>query len=108
MIEALRVRYIEDFKPENRREQDQAWCRCYERLGKKISKRLEHCDVIWGCVFLLEKDDFEVFDNPNVTRLHNVLLSVLERDIIIPSLSFISARYRIHTNTRVAAPCARH
>ena len=87
MIEALRVRYIEDFKPENRREQDQAYADTMSDLARKYPNDLNIVTLYADALFLLEeRRGYRSLDNPNVTRLHNVLLSVLERDITHPGL----------------------
>ena len=54
MIEALRVRYIEDFKPENRREQDQAYADAMSDLARKYPNDLNIVTLYGDALFLLE------------------------------------------------------
>ena len=110
MIEALRVRYIEDFKPENRREQDQAYADAMSDLARKYPNDLNILTLYGDALFLLdERRGYRSLDNPNVTRLHNVLLSVLERDITHPGACHLLVHATESTPTpELAAPCARH
>ena len=56
-----------------------------------------------------ERRGYRSLDNPNVTRLHNVLLSVLERDITHPGACHLLVHATESTPTpELAAPCARH
>ena len=110
MIEALKVRYIEDFKPENRREQDQAYADAMSILARKYPNDLNIVTLYGDALFLLEeRRGYRSLDNPNVTRLHNVLLSVLERDITHPGACHLLVHATESTPTpELAAPCARH
>ena len=56
-----------------------------------------------------ERRGYRSLDNPNVTRLHNVLLSVLERDITHPGACHLLVHATESTPTpELAAPCARY
>ena len=109
MIRTLAVRYIEDFDPETRRVQDQAYADAMGELAAKYPDDLDIATLYGESLFLLEeRRGYRALDNPDVTRLHNVLLGVLEKDIRHPGACHLLVHATESTPTpELAAPCAR-
>lgn len=109
MIRALAVRYIEDFDPETRRIQDQAYADAMGELAAKYPDDLDIATLYGESLFLLEeRRGYRALDNPDVTRLHGVLLGVLEKDIRHPGACHLLVHATESTPTpELAAPCAR-
>jgi len=109
MIRALAVRYVEDFEPETRRIQDQAYADAMGKLSAKYPNDLDIATLYGESLFLLEeRRGYRALDNPDVTRLHGVLLSVLEKDIRHPGACHLLVHATESTPTpELAAPCAR-
>ena len=109
MIRALAVRYIEDFDPETRRIQDQAYADAMGKLAAKYPDDLDIATLYGESLFLLEeRRGYRALDNPDVTRLHGVLLGVLEKDIRHPGACHLLVHATESTPTpELAAPCAR-
>ncbi len=110
MIRALKVRYVEDFDPETRREQDQAYANAMAELSAKYPSDLDIATLYGDALFLLEeRRGYRDLEDPNVIRLHNVLLSVLEKDIRHPGACHLLVHATESTATpELAAPCARY
>lgn len=109
MIRALSVRYIEDFDPEQRRVQDQAYANEMGKLAEKYPEDLNIVTLYGDALFLLEeRRGYRDLEDPNVIRLHGVLLSVLEKDIRHPGACHLLVHATESTPTpELAAPCAR-
>ena len=109
MIRALAVRYIEDFDPETRRIQDQAYADAMGKLAAKYPDDLDIVTLYAESLFLLEeRRGYRALDNPDVTRLHGVLLGVLEKDIRHPGACHLLVHATESTPApELAAPCAR-
>lgn len=109
MIRALAVRYIEDFDPETRRVQDQAYADAMGKLAAKYPDDLDIATLYGDALFLLEeRRGYRDLNDPNVQRLHGVLLGVLERDIRHPGACHLLVHATESTPTpELAAPCAR-
>jgi len=109
MIRALAIRYVEDFDPETRRIQDQAYADAMGELSAKYPNDLDIATLYGESLFLLEeRRGYRQLDDPNVTRLHAVLLSVLEKDIRHPGACHLLVHATESTPTpELAAPCAR-
>ena len=109
MIRALTVRYIEDFDPENRRAQDQAYANAMAELANKYPDDLDLVTLYGDALFLLEeRRGYRSLQDPNVQRLHSVLLSVLEKNIRHPGACHLLVHATESTPTpELAAPCAR-
>ena len=109
MIRALAVRYVEDFEPETRRIQDQAYADAMGKLAAKYPDDLDIATLYGESLFLLEeRRGYRALDNPDVTRLHGVLLGVLEKDIRHPGACHLLVHATESTPTpELAAPCAR-
>lgn len=109
MIRALEVRYVSDFDPETRRVQDEAYAEAMAEVANKYPDDLELVTLYGDALFLLEeRRGYRSLDDPNVIRLHNVLLSVLEKDIRHPGACHLLVHATESTPTpELAAPCAR-
>jgi len=85
LIDALAVRYVEKFDPEKRSEQDRAYAAAMEKLAVRYPDDLDIVTLYADALFLLEprRGSRDVTD-PDVRRLHEVLESVLSRDVRHP------------------------
>jgi tetratricopeptide (TPR) repeat protein len=84
-IEALQSRYVEDFDPETRRDQDEAYADAMQQLAETYPDDLDAVTLYADALFLLEpRRGTRDLTAPNVQRLHRVLESVLARDITHP------------------------
>ena len=108
MIRTLQTRYIENFDPEARREQDQAYANAMETLAKSYPNDLNIATLYADALFLLEeRRGYRSLEDPNVAQLHNVLLGVLEKDIRHPGACHLLVHATESTKTpELAAPCA--
>lgn len=108
MIRTLEVRYVEDFDPETRRVQDQVYADAAGRLAVKYPDDLEINTLYGDALFLLEeRRGYRDLNDPNVIRLHAVLLGVLEKDIRHPGACHLLVHATESTPTpELAAPCA--
>ncbi len=109
MIRALAVRYVEDFDPETRRQQDEAYAQAMGELADKYPEDLDIVTLYGDALFLLEeRRGYRSLEDPNVVRLHGVLLSVLEKNIRHPGACHLLVHATESTpNPELAAPCAR-
>ena len=109
MIRALQVRYIENFEPENRRDQDQAYADSMKLLAEKYPDDLDINTLYADALFLLEeRRGYRDINDPNVVRLHQQLFSILEKDIMHPGACHLLVHAtESTTQPELAAPCAR-
>lgn len=109
MIRAMVPRYIEDFNPETRRTQDKAYSDSMLELSEKYPDDLDIGTLYADSLFLMEeRRGYRDLDDPNVIRLHNALLRVLEKDIRHPGSCHLLVHATESTATpELAAPCAR-
>jgi tetratricopeptide (TPR) repeat protein len=85
LIDALAIRYVEHFDAATRREQDRAYADGMRQLVAKYPDDLEIATLYGDALFLLEpRRGSRDVNDPNVKRLHEVLESVLARDIHHP------------------------
>jgi tetratricopeptide (TPR) repeat protein len=85
LIDAMAVRYVEHFDAEKRRDQDRAYADAMGQLMAKYPQDLEIATLYGDALFLLEpRRGSRDANAPNVKRLHEVLESVLARDIHHP------------------------
>ena len=78
-IEAIATRYVEDFDPETRRDQDAAYAEAMRKLSAAYPDDLDAVTLYGDALFLLEpRRGTRDLNDPNVQRLHGVLESVLE------------------------------
>ena len=109
-IEAITHRYVEDFDPETRREQDEAYAEAMRGLAGQYPDDLDAVTLYADALFLLEpRRGLRDLNDPNVQRLHGVLASVLDRDIRHPGACHLYIHATESTvNPGLAAACAEH
>ncbi|MCH2324676.1 MAG: hypothetical protein MK317_08275 [Pseudomonadales bacterium] len=109
MIRALENRYVENFEPETRRIQDEAYAEAMKEVAAKYPDDLDLTTLYGDALFLLEeRRGYRSLENPNVIHLHNVLLSVLDKNIRHPGACHLLIHATESTPTpELAAPCAR-
>ena len=84
-ITAMQARYVADFDPEKRREQDEAYAKAMRELAEAYPDDLDAVTLYADALFLLEpRRGTRDISDPNVKRLHGVLESVLARHIRHP------------------------
>lgn len=84
-IDALSIRYVEDFDPATRREQDEAYAEAMQKLSEQYPDDLDAMTLYGEALFLLEpRRGVRDAESPSVQRLHQVLETVLEADIRHP------------------------
>ena len=109
-IDALSTRYVEDFNPANHREQDESYAREMRRVAEDYPDDLDAMTLYGYALFLLEPREGERdLNHQNVRRLHEVLQSVLERNLRHPG----ACHLYIHATESTAEPdlasaCAEH
>ncbi len=110
MIRSLQARYIEDFDPATRRAQDEAYRDAMAELATKYADDLTIRTLYAESLFLLEeRRGYRSLEDPNVIRLHNVLLAVLEEDIRHPGACHLLVHAtESTTEPEIAAPCAHY
>ena len=109
-IEALTHRYVEDFDPETRREQDEAYAEAMREVAEQYADDLDAVTLYADALFLLEpRRGTRDLDDPNVQRLHGVLESVLDRDIRHPGACHLYIHATESTvDPGLASGCAEH
>jgi len=84
-IQAMSIRYIKDFDPEQRKAQDTAYAEAMEKVAKKYPEDLDANTLYAEALFLLEpRRGYRDLEDPNVKRLHGVLESILAVNIRHP------------------------
>jgi tetratricopeptide (TPR) repeat protein len=85
LIDAMAVRYVKQFVPAERVQQDRAYADAMKPLAERYSDDLDLVTLYADALFLLEprRGTRDVKD-PNVQRLHAVLEQVLSKDIHHP------------------------
>lgn len=109
MIRALQSRYVENYDPEQRRQQDEAYAEAMAALSARYPDDLDLATLYADALFLLEeRRGYRSLEDPNVIRLHGVLTSVLERDIDHPGACHLYVHATESTpEPERAADCAR-
>jgi tetratricopeptide (TPR) repeat protein len=80
-IDAIQVRYVKDFDPKTRVEQDKAYAEAMQKVYEKYPDDLDAGTLYGDALFLLEpRRGTRDVNAPNIQRLHAVLESVLTRD----------------------------
>ena len=109
-IKAITTRYVEDFDPAQRRDQDEAYAEAMRKLSEAYPDDLDAVTLYGDALFLLEpRRGTRDLNDPNVQRLHGVLESVLGRDIKHPG----ACHLYIHATESTVDPgrasaCAEH
>lgn len=84
-IEAMAVRYVEDFDPDKRAVQDTAYALAMKKVAGKYPNDLDAATFYAEALFLLEpRRGNRDINDPDVIRLHKVLEGILEKDIKHP------------------------
>ena len=109
-IEAIRTRYVEDFDPAKRRDQDEAYAEAMRKLSEAYPDDLDAVTLYGDALFLLEpRRGIRDLNDPNVQRLHAVLESVLDRDITHPGACHLYIHATESTvDPGLASGCAEH
>jgi tetratricopeptide (TPR) repeat protein len=85
LIDAMAVRYVEKFDAAKRVEQDRAYADAMQKVSAQYPDDLEIATLYADALFLLEpRRGTRDVNAPNVQRLHQVLESVLARDVHHP------------------------
>ena len=85
LIEAMAVRYVEKFDAATRVEQDRAYADVMQKVSAQYPDDLEIATLYADALFLLEpRRGTRDVNDPNVHRLHQVLESILARDVHHP------------------------
>ena len=108
LIDALAVRYVEKFDAAKRVEQDRAYAAAMERVAAAYPGDLEIATLYADALFLLEpRRGTRDVQAPSVRKLHQVLESILARDLRHPGACHL---YVHATESTVvpgrAEPCA--
>ncbi len=109
-IDALSVRYVENFDVAKRREQDEAYAEAMRALSEHYPNDLDAATLYGDALFLLEpRRGTRDLNDPNVQRLHGVLEGVLARDIEHPGACHLYV-HATESTTRPekAEACAEH
>src|SRR5262245_64476093 len=81
----MAVRYVEKFDAAKRIEQDRAYADAMKKVADRYPDDLDIVTLYADALFLLEpRRGTRDINNPNVKRLHQVLESVLSRDVHHP------------------------
>ena len=101
LIDAMAVRYVEKFDANKRVEQDRAYRDAMEKVTARYPDDLEIATLYADALFLLEpRRGLRDINDPNVRRLHQVLESVLSRDVHHPG----ACHLYIHATESTVAP----
>jgi len=85
LIDAMAVRYVKEFDASKRVEQDRAYAETMRKVSEQYPDDLEIATLYADALFLLEpRRGSRDINDPNVKRLHQVLESVLSRDVHHP------------------------
>ena len=85
LIDAMAVRYVEQFDPEKRVEQDTAYAEAMRRVAEMYPADLDTATLYADALFLLEpRRGTRDINDPDVQRLHGVLEAILAIDIRHP------------------------
>ena len=109
-IEAITTRYVQDFDPAQRRDQDEAYAEAMRKLSEAYPDDLDAVTLYGDALFLLEpRRGTRDLNDPNVQRLHGVLESVLDRDITHPGACHLYIHATESTvDPGLASGCAEH
>ena len=110
LIEATLVRYIEDFDPANKREQDQAFAEAMAKVYAKYPDQLDIAAITASAWFVLEeRRGTRELDDPDVIRIHEILKKALEQDIRHPGACHLYIHATESTvRPDLALPCAEY
>lgn len=85
LIEAMQVRYVEDFDYETRRNQDSLYADAMEAVYERFPDDLDVATLYADALFLLEpRGGTRAMDNPRLVKIHGALEHVLAKNIEHP------------------------
>ena len=101
LIEAMSVRYVQDFSADTRAVQDSAYAMAMEGVADRFPNDLDAVTLYGESLFLLEaRRGARDVNDPDVIRLHEVLERVLKQDIQHPG----ACHLYIHATESTQAP----
>ena len=101
LIDAMAARYVEKFDPARRVEQDRAYADAMQKVSAQYPDDLEIATLYADALFLLEpRRGTRDVNDPNVRRLHQVLESILARDVHHPG----ACHLYVHATESTARP----
>jgi hypothetical protein len=101
LIDAMAVRYVEDYDPAERAQQDSAYARAMAAVYEAYPEDLDIGTLYAEALFLLEpRRGTRDLADPDVRRLHGVLEEMLARDIRHPG----ACHLYIHATESTAEP----
>ncbi|MEM9327498.1 MAG: hypothetical protein AAGA85_17660 [Bacteroidota bacterium] len=108
LIDAMSVRYIEEYKYDERRVQDSLFALAMQGVFESNPEDLDIGTVYAEALFLLEpRNGHRALEDPNVMRLHAVLEHVLDLDITHPGACHLYIHATESTpNPGLAKSCA--
>ena len=100
-IDALAIRYVEDYDPETRAVQDTAYAEAMRGVYETYPDDLDAATLYAEALFLLEpRLGFRDLDDPDLQRLHGVLEKILAADIEHPG----ACHFYIHATESTTQP----
>ena len=110
LINATLVRYVEDFDPANKREQDQAFAEAMMKVYEKYPDHIDIAAITASAWFVLEeRRGTRELDDPNVIRIHKILTKALEQDIRHPGACHLYVHATESTvEPERALPCTKY
>src|SRR5262245_59897147 len=85
LIDAIGVRYVKEFRADKRVDQDRAYADAMKKVADQFPDDLEIVTLYADALFILEpRRGTRDLNDPNVKRLHEALLRVLDRDVTHP------------------------
>ena len=100
-IDAMAVRYVEHFDPAKRVDQDRAYAEAMRKLAERYPDDLDAVTLYADALFLLEpRRGTRDINSPSVQRLHQVLESVLAKDVRHPG----ACHLYVHATESTVAP----
>ena len=101
LIEAMAVRYVQQFDAAKRVEQDRAYAEAMAKVSAQYPDDLEIATLHADALFLLEpRRGTRDSNDPNVRRLHQVLERILARDVRHPG----ACHLYVHATESTTAP----
>ena len=109
-IEAMAVRYLADFDPDEREGEDKAYAEAMRRLSERYPDDLDAKTLYGEALFLMEpRRGYRDINDPDLQRIHSLFEEVLAVDITHPGACHL---YIHATESTVrpdkAEPCAEH
>jgi tetratricopeptide (TPR) repeat protein len=85
LIDAIGVRYVKEFRADRRMEQERAYADAMKKVAERFPDDLEILTLYADALFILEpRRGTRDLNDANVKRLHEVLQTVLNRDVTHP------------------------